>query len=169
MSKVVRLFLLGIAFLGIAGAQVKIGIVNSQKALLATADIKKAQQDLETKYRPRQDEIQQLQKDLQTLQPRAQTQGNTLSAAAAQDLQDQIQTKQRELQRKGQDLQDDVNQDRNDILQRAGARMQDVVHKLAEQKGLDVVIDSTNTLFYKATLDLTNDAIAAYDQANPVK
>lgn len=169
MSKVVRLFLLGTAFLGIAGAQVKIGIVNSQKALLATADIKKAQQDLETKYRPRQEEIQQLQKDLQTLQQKAQTQGNTLSAAAAQDLNEQIQTKQRELQRKGQDLQDDVNQDRNDILQRAGARMQDVVHKLAEQKGLDVVIDSTNTLFYKAALDLTNDAVAAYDQANPVK
>lgn len=169
MSKVVRLFLLGIAFLGIAGAQVKIAIVNSQKALLATADIKKAQQDLETKYRPRQEEIQQLQKDLQALQQKGQTQGSTLSPAAAQDLQDQIQTKQRELQRKGQDLQDDVNQDRNDILQRAGARMQDVVHKLAEQKGLDVVIDSTNTLFYKAALDITNDAVAAYDQANPVK
>lgn len=169
MSKVVRLFLLGIAFLGIAGAQVKIAIVNSQKALLATADIKKAQQDLETKYRPRQEEIQQLQKDLQTLQQKGQTQGSTLSPGAAQDLQEQIATKQRELQRKGQDLQDDVNQDRNDILQRAGARMQDVVHKLAEQKGLDVVIDSTNTLFYKAALDITNDAVAAYDQANPVK
>jgi Skp family chaperone for outer membrane proteins len=68
-----------------------------------------------------------------------------------------------------QDLQDDVNLERNDILQRSGARMQDVVKKLAESKGLDIVVDTTNAVFYKPAFDLTAEAVTAYNLAYPVK
>jgi len=47
--------------------------------------------------------------------------------------------------------------------------MTDVVKKLAEAKGLDLVVDSTSALYFKDALDLTNDAIAAYDKAYPAK
>jgi outer membrane protein len=47
--------------------------------------------------------------------------------------------------------------------------MQDVVKKLAEEKGLDVVVDSANTVFYKPALDLTAEATTAYDKTYPVK
>jgi outer membrane protein len=48
-------------------------------------------------------------------------------------------------------------------------RMQEVVKKLAEEKGLDVVVDTSNTIFYKPSLDITAEAVAAYDKAYPVK
>ena len=54
-------------------------------------------------------------------------------------------------------------------LQRAGMRMQEVVKKLADEKGLDLVVDSANTLFFKPTLELTNDAVVAYNKAYPIK
>jgi len=81
----------------------------------------------------------------------------------------QGQRKQRELQRLQDDLQADVDRERNDILQRSGTHMQEIVKKLAEEKGLDVVIDTSNTVFYKASLDITADAVAAYNKAYPVK
>jgi outer membrane protein len=67
-----------------------------------------------------------------------------------------------------QDLQDDVQNERTAILQRAGTRMQEVVKKLAEEKGLDIVVDSGNTVFFKTALEITADATAAYNKAYPV-
>ena len=53
-------------------------------------------------------------------------------------------------------------------MQRAGTRMQEVVKKLADEKGLDIVVDSANTVFFKAAFDVTADATAAYNKAYPV-
>jgi len=122
---------------------------------------------MEAKFKPRQDKIVQLQKELQDIQNELQS--GKLNQVGTEDAQAQGQKKQRDLQRLQQDLQDDVTQERNDILQRAGARMQDVVKKLAEEKGVDIIIDSANTLFYKPTFDLTADATAAYNKTYPVK
>ena len=167
MYKLVLTLLAGIASLGIANAQLKVAVINSQKAILETEEIKKAQLDLTAKYKPRQDQLEKLQKDLQDIQN--QLQSGKLNQLGEQELNAQGQKKQRDLQRVQQDLQEDADRDRNDILQRAGTRMQDVVKKLAEEKGLDLVVDSANTLFFKPSLELTTDAIAAYNKAYPVK
>src|SRR4051794_10618073 len=49
-------------------APAKVAIINAQKAVADTQEIKKAQTTLETKYRPRQDAIQTLQNQLGTIQ-----------------------------------------------------------------------------------------------------
>ena len=167
MIKPIRIAVLALACAGVGAAQIKLAIINSQKAVLDTAEIKKAQNDLETKFKPRQDQMAKLQKDLQDIQ--AQLQSGKLNQNAEQDLTIQGQRKQRELQRLQDDLQADVDRDRNDILQRTGQRMQEIVKKLAEEKALDVVVDSANTVFFKPALDLTAEATAAYDKAHPVK
>lgn len=53
-------------FLGAAAsAQTKVAVINLQKAVIDTAEIKKAQADLEAKYRPRQEQAEKLQKEIQ--------------------------------------------------------------------------------------------------------
>src|SRR5579884_4317550 len=138
-----------------------------QGALLQTAELKKAQTDLESKYRPRQQQIDQLQKEIQGLQ--AQVQGGKLSADGLADVQAQGQRKERELQRMDQDLREDVDRDRQNILRTAGQRMAEVVRKLAEQKGFDMVVDTSTTYYFKPAMDLTKEAATTYDQAYPVK
>ena len=167
MAKLAGLLLLALAVAGSATAQTKVAVINSQKAVLDTAEIKKAQQELEAKFKPRQDQALKLQKDLQDIQ--TQLQGGKLNQAAEQDLTAQGQRKQRELQRIQEDLQADVDRERQEILQRTGQRMQEVVKKLADEKGLDIVIDSSNTVFFKTALEVTAEATAAYDKAYPVK
>lgn len=167
MSKLALALLACSAFLGVANAQIKLAVINSQKAILETDEIKKAQLELTAKYKPRQDQLEKLQKDLQDIQN--QLQGGKLNQLGEQELTSQGQRKQRELQRLQQDLQEDADKDRNEILQRAGTRMQEVVKKLADEKGLDIVVDSANTLFFKTSLDLTPDDVAGYNKAYPVK
>ena len=158
---------LALASIGAANAQVKIAVINTQKALLDTDEIKKAQSDLEAKFKPRQDQMIKLQKELADIQ--AQLNSGKLNELGTQEMNAEGQRKQRELQRLQQDLQDDVQNERTEILQRAGNRMQEVVKKLAEEKGLDIVVDSANTLFFKPTFEITADATAAYNKAYPAK
>jgi outer membrane protein len=150
-----------------ASAQIKVGIVNFQRAVLGTSEMKKASNDLMLKYKPQQDELEKLQRDLADIQ--AKLQDPKTPPAAAVDLQAEGQRKQREAKRIQEDVQADAEKDRNDILQRATQRMTDVVKKLADEKGLDVVVDSANIVFFKPALEITEESIAAYDKTYPVK
>jgi outer membrane protein len=166
MKTLACLILATIAGSGIASAQLKVGVINTQKAILETNEIKKAQKDLEAKFKPRQDAMAKLEKDIQDLQQ--QLQSGRLNQVGEQDVAAEGQKKQRQLQRMQQDLQEDVDRERNNILVRAGNHMQEVIKKLAEQKGLDLVLDSANTHYFKPMYDITTDAITAYNAAYPV-
>lgn len=162
---------IGALIAGAAQAQAiapsKVAIINAQKSVADTQEIKKAQAALEAKYRPRQQEIETLQRDLQNIQQ--QLNSPNLAADRAAQLRADGTHKQKEVQRLSEDLQADVNNERQDILGRAGRQMTDVVKKLAEARGIDIVIDITNTLYFKPGLDITADATAAYDKAYPIK
>ncbi len=148
-----------------ASAQLKIAVVNVQQAMLDSEELKKASAELEKKYKPRQDELQKLQGDLQLIQQ--QISSGKLNQQAVADLQTQGQRKQRDAQRISDDLQADFDRDRQDVLGQAAKRMQEVVKKIAEEKGYDIVVDVSQTLYFKPTLDLTSEALAAYNKAYP--
>ena len=154
-------------FAATASAQVKVAIVNAQKAMADSDELKKASAAVETKYKPRQDELNKLQADLQSIEQ--QLASGKLNQQAAADLQLQGQRKQRDAQRISDDLQADFEKDRQEILGKASQKMQQIIAKLAEEKGIDVIIDASQTLYFKPTLDLTADAVAAYNKAYPAK
>jgi outer membrane protein len=167
VSRALMLCAAGVFSIAAASAQVKVGIVNIQKAILDTAEIKKAQAALEAKYKPRQAELEKVQKELADIQ--SQLEGGRVNQQAAQELQARGQRRQREAQRMTEDLQGDVDRERNEILQGAGQRMSEVIRKIAEEKTLDVVVDVNNTLYFKPGLELTSEVTAAYDKTYPVK
>jgi outer membrane protein len=151
-----------------ASAQSKVAVVNLQRAVFESAEIKKADADMQAKFKPRQDEIDQLNREIAALSQQLQNSNGKLTPQAEADLTAQGQTKQRQLQRKQDDLQADATAYRNDILSKSSQKMTEVVKKLAEDKGLDMIIDTSTTLYFKPAMELTNDAIAAYDKAYPV-
>jgi len=154
---------------GAALAQTKVAVINMQQAVLQTAEIKKASTALEAKYKPRTAELDKVRKELEDIQQKLQAGGGKLSPQQESDLTAQGQRRQRDLQRMNQDLQEEVDAERNEILQGTGQRMQAVVRKLAEERGVDVVVEAGGTLYVKPALDLTKDAVAAFDLAYPAK
>lgn len=158
-----------LAIAQLAPAQTKVGVINLQRAVFESAEIKKADAQMQATFKPRQDKIDQLQKEIAALAQQLQSSNGKLSPAAEQDLTNQGQRKQRDLQRLSDDLNADATAYRNDILSKSSAKMTDVVKKLAEEKGLDLVVDTSTTLYFKPALDLTTEAIAAYDKAYPAK
>jgi len=156
-------------FVPTAQAQLKVAVINFQKALSDTAELKKAQADLETKYKPRQDEIAKRNKELEDIRKQLETLGDRLTQQAQADLNMQGQRKQREIQRLSEDLQGDVEREKAEILNRISRQMQEVIDKLAADKSIDIVLAAGTTLFFKPSLDLTKEATEAYDKAHPAK
>jgi outer membrane protein len=152
-----------------AVAQTKVAVVNLQRAVFESAEINKANLQMQATFKPRQDRIEQLQKEIAALAEQLQKSNGKLSDQAQADISAQGQKKQRDLQRLQDDLQADAQNYRNDALSKSSDKMTAVVKKLAEEKGLDIVVDASTTLYFKGALDITNDAIAAYDKAYPAK
>lgn len=150
-----------------AQAQIKVAIINAQKSVADTQEIQVAQKALEAKFKPRQDAIESLQRELQGIQ--TQLRAPNLTPDKEAGLQIDGTRKQKELQRLGEDLQADFDKERQEILGKTGRQMQEVVKKIAEEKGYDVIIDVTNTIYFKPALDITPEATAAYNKAYPVK
>jgi outer membrane protein len=159
--------LLAAAALG-ASAQTKVGVINLQRAMLETAEIKKASADLQVRFKPRTDALQKAQRELQDLQTQLQAAQGKLSASGEADLSARTQRKQREAERLNEDLQADVERERTQVLERAQTRMDAIIKKIAEEQGLDLVLDLTARVFHKPALDITDAVIAAYDKAHPV-
>jgi Skp family chaperone for outer membrane proteins len=144
-------------------AQAKIGIVDFQQALLATAEMQKEASKLEQKYKPDQDKLQALSQELQTIQTKLQS----AQGEEAAKLQAEGQEKQVDAQRLTEDLQTDIDFDRQQILEGGSQRMRTVINELRASKGLDLIVDVTSTLSFNSALDLTTEATAAYDAKHP--
>jgi outer membrane protein len=159
----------GLSATAAAQAPLKVGVVNLQKALEGTAELRQAEVDLRAKFGPRQDQLSEMEKDIAKMQQDYSGNQGKYNEAALAELGQRIQRRQLQLQRNSQALQEEVNRDRQDVLQRIGKNLQDVIKKVAEDKGLDMVIDSSAALFSKPVLDISADVTAGYDKEFPVK
>ena len=154
-------------FVQVAAAQAKVAVINLQKAVLESAEIKVASAAMEARYKPRVTQIETLTNEIAAISQNLQTNAGKLTQQAESELNSQGTRKQRDVQRLRDDLQADVNRDREEILQKAALKMTDVLKKLAEEKGYDIVVDAPYAPYFKASLDITPDLIAAFDKAYP--
>src|SRR5690242_13846704 len=80
----------------LASAQVKVGVINLQRAVFESAEIKKADAQMQATFRPRQDKIDALNKEIAALSQQLQAGNGKLTPQAESDLQSQGQRKQRD-------------------------------------------------------------------------
>lgn len=145
----------------------KIGVINWQKALLATQELQKRVKELTAKYQPQADSLDKAKRDLTDIQTELQSSQGKLSAEREAELEAQGTAKQRQVDRLTQDLQDAGEQERQDLLQAIGTRMTAIVKKIMDDSGLDMVVDTATVVAFKPAVEITDAAVAAYDKAYP--
>ena len=148
----------------------KIGVINIQAAIANTAEGKKVITDLQTKYAPRQSELQHLQQDIQAIQDQLSKQVTTLSEEEQGRLNREAEDKQKLLKRSAEDAQNDFNHDRDEAIGRIGQKMVKVIGEYSTQNGFTLVLDDAQIPIYYASkdIDITEEIIKRYDTANPV-
>ncbi|HUZ48025.1 MAG TPA: OmpH family outer membrane protein [Terriglobia bacterium] len=156
---------------GATSAGAKVGVINIQDAILSTADGKKAMQDLQNKYTPRQEEIQRRQQEVQQLEAQMQKQMTTLSEDEQRRMSRELQEKQKILRRMTQDAQSDFQNDREDVMRTIGQKMVKVIGQYASHHGFALVIDSGQVPIYYAAqgVNITPEIIKLYDSTYPAQ
>ncbi|HEV1994742.1 MAG TPA: OmpH family outer membrane protein [Candidatus Acidoferrum sp.] len=156
-----------------SAASGKVGVISIRLAIGSTAEGKLAQAELQSQFAPRQNEIENLNKQINDLQQRLQAGANKLSQEEEARLRQQGQRLAQRLDRMNTEYQEDVNAALGDITDRIGRKMVDVLDRYARENGYSVVLDSsaqsTPIIYASTQIDVTQDIVRLFDQAYPVK
>lgn len=150
----------------------KVGIVSIQDAIANTNEGKKELEALQQKFSPRQAALQSQNDDLENLKKQLQAQGDKLSDEERNNRVRAATEKQKTLQRNYEDFQGEVQAAEQEILNRLGKKMLDVLEKYAKDNGYAVVMDVSNpqtpVLYANPATNITKPLIEAYNAASPV-
>src|SRR6202035_405425 len=128
---------------------------------------------LQSKFAPRQTELDNMRKQLDDLQTRLRTGQTTLSDDEKARLAREGDVLTRSYQRKQQEAQDDFNDEQQDVVNRIGRKMMEALDKFSKENGYVMILDTsaqqTPVVFAANQIDVTQDIIRLYDQGNPVK
>ncbi len=151
----------------------KVGVLSVRQAIVTTAEGKQASAELQSQFSARQSELENLNKQISDLRQRLQTGGDKLSPEEQTRLQRQGEALAKQAQRKQEDYQEDVNAAQQEVIDRIGRKMMDVLDRYARENGYVAVFDTSaqgsNIIYASNQVDVTQEIIRLYDQAYPVK
>lgn len=151
----------------------KIGVLNVRQAIVASAEGRQASAELQSTFAPRQNELENTRKQIEDLQKRLRDGDRTLSEDEKARLTRQGELLTRQFQRKQDELQEELNAAQGDVFERIGRKMMDVLDRYARENGYSIVFDTSAqnspVIYGSSTIEVTQDIIRLYDQANPVK
>jgi outer membrane protein len=158
---------------GAPGAPTKVGVINVQVAITSTAEGKQAAAELQSKFAPRQSELDNMRKNIDDMQTRLRTGQTTLSDDEKARLAREGDQMTRAYQRKQQEAQDDFNDEQQDVVNRIGRKMMAILDKYSKEDSYAIIFDTsaqqTPVVYAANQIDVTQDIIRLYDQGNPVK
>lgn len=150
----------------------KVAIVNIQQAIANTNEGKKETDALEQKFSTRQAALKAQNDEVENLKKQLETQGPKLSDEERNNRIKIATDKQKAFQRNYEDFQNEVQQSEQEILNRLGKKMLDVMEKYAKDNGYAMVLDVSNpqtpVLYASPTTDITKELVEAYNTASPV-
>jgi len=156
----------------VAQAPIKIGIVSIQDAITNTNDGKKESEALQNRFGARQNALKAQNDEIVALQTDLQAKSDKLSDEERATRVKTITDKQKVLQRNGEDFQAEVQQAEQDVLNRLGKKMMDVLDKYAKDNGYTVVLDVSNpqtpVLWADKTTNITKELVDAYNASSSV-
>jgi outer membrane protein len=159
---------------GAAAAPAKsVAIINLRGAIGNTAEGKQASAELQSQFAPRSAEIDTMTKQINDLQQKLQAGQGKLSQEEETRLTAEGQRLTQRLDRRRNDFQEDASAAQQEVLERIGRKMVEVLDRYARENGFSVVLDTSGQnspiLYASNQVDVTQDIIRLYDQAYPVK
>ena len=154
-----------------AAAPSKVGFADIRAVIGNTAEGKQASAELQSQFSPRQSEIENLQKGIEELQGRLNAGARTMSDDERVRLQRQGERMASQLKRKQEEFQEDANAAQQEMIDRVGRKVVEVVNRYARENGYALILDAQTAcgIYCQPQLDVTQEIIRLYDQANPVK
>lgn len=149
----------------------RIAVLNIQQAIGETNEGREAMAVLQKKYQPRQQDLQQQEKEINDLQDKLQAQGNMLNNQERYDLNQELDRKQRHLKEAQDDAQADYQDDTQAAVRQIGQKMVKLISQYAPEHHFALVIgDQQIPVYYVSkAVDITADIVALYNRTYPLR
>jgi outer membrane protein len=153
-----------LAFAPLASAQMRVAVVDTQRAVMETEDGLRAQATLKKLFDKRQRELDQKQKDLQKEREELEKNRAQINTEA---MAKRVETWQREMaqvQAVFVEYNKELQQKQNELTQPIVQKTVGIIRRLATQEGFDLVLERQAATYFRADLDLTDRVITLYNR-----
>lgn len=137
---IVLSLVLGLAMVGNAAAEIKIGFVNAPAILEKAPQATSASAALQKEFEPREREIVSMTEAVRKMEERMARDADIMSDAGRRDLDRDIRAKRRDIERAKQEFREDLALRRNEMLANLQRVIRESIKNIASDEGFDVVM-----------------------------
>jgi outer membrane protein len=161
-------FLAPLLFASSARADMRVAVVDVQRAVMQTEDGLRAQANLKKLFDSRQQELNRKQTDMQKQKDEIEKQSKVLSKEALQKRVDEWQKEMVALQQVFVEYNKELEKKQKEMTDPIFERVMGIVKRLASSENFDLVIDKQTVAYVRTDLDLTDRCIQIYNSGGAV-
>jgi outer membrane protein len=173
MSVLPRVLSIVLALLAVAlpaSAQtMRVGVVDTQRAVMETEDGLRMQATLKKLFDSRQRELDKKQEDLQKEKDDLDKQRDVLSKAAFAKRADKWQREMVQLQTVFVEYNKELQKKQGELTQPIFQKAMNIIRRVATQEGFDIVVDKQAVPYSRSDLDVTDRVITLFNQGGPAE
>ncbi|MDR1396531.1 MAG: OmpH family outer membrane protein [Desulfarculales bacterium] len=147
---------------------VKIVIMDSNRAINEVNTAKRAQAEIKQRVESLEAELSKLGEELQRMQQDYQKQAAMLNPEARAQKEEELQAKARNFNARRMAVPTEVAAAEKAVLDPIISKMGEILQKLAQQQGYNLILERRVILFHDASLtDITDEVISVFNRENP--
>jgi outer membrane protein len=138
----------------------KIAVVDIQKIMQTSDEMKSIQTNLEQEFKPRRDKLMGMEADLKTDMDALKRDGTVMNQAKRKEAEEKIVATQQQFEREGQQYQQELSAAHNQAMEQFYNKVRAAISKVATEKKYDLVLQKDAAPFSIEQLDVTEQVIA---------
>lgn len=146
-----------------AEPEIKIGFVNGQRVINESPQAARAKKKLEKEFEKRDQDLQKLGKQLQSMQEGLEKNAVTMSEADRRNKEREFNDLNREFQRRQREFREDLNLRQNEEMSAIYERVNKIIKQVAESEKYDLILQEAVVVSNR--IDLTDKVIKALQEA----
>jgi len=166
MKRVSSLFVALLFSFGMSNAfadWAKVGVVDLQKIMQTSSQMKSIQEKLEKEFKPRRDKLVAMEETLKQDMEKFKRDSAILSAAQKKDLEKKIVASQQTFEREGQQYQQELSTAHNEAMEELYGKIRKAITKVAEAEKYDLILQKDAAPFTIEKLDITDSVMKQID------
>nr|WP_242601511.1 OmpH family outer membrane protein [Legionella sp. W10-070] len=150
---------LTVTSVGVFADGAKIGVVDLQKIMQTSSQMKTIQQKLESDFKPRRDKLVAMEESLKNSMEKFKRESTVMSQAQKKELEKKIVAAQQTFEREGQQYQQELSTAHNEAMEELYGKIRKAINKVAEAEKYDLILQKDAAPFSVSKLDITESVI----------
>lgn len=144
----------------------KIGVVDLQKIMQTSDEMKSIQSKLEQEFKPRRDKLMGMEADLKADMDAFKRDSAVMAQAKRKEMEQKIVAAQQQFEHDGQQYQQELSAAHNQAMEKFYDKIKMAIAKVAKAQKYDLVLQKDAAPFSNDALDVTDKVIEAARAAN---